>query len=517
MGQSGGVQRLYTLWVCDTVVIDAFSSWVKRLLTVFRYSLDTGNIGPVTTMPAFRKTFGDFSPTVHGVVVSSVLISGAFTALIAGILGHRFGQVRIFAIGSFIYGVGAAIQSSATSLGAFIVGRLIQGIGEGLFVSNVWVQVSEMSPTRVRGTLTALPQFTIVLGLVCGFFICYGTSRLGASTTLSWRLPLVVSSALGFLLSGTYWFVPASPRWLLARGRFTEARDVLIRLGFDEVEREKLLEESMTQVQAHNPHDVAIWQEFKQTFAGFREAFSAPFRARTIFGCFIMGMQQLAGIDGVFYYAPILFEKAGLSGEQASFLASGVSALAILGITIPATFLADKWGRRTSSLLGGVLITTLMLLMGSLYAADKVHADRGAGKWVVIVSIYLFAIVFNGTWAIGFRIFLIESLPRKTRSSASSLAQSANWVCNRRVSEIFHEKKKKANGCSSRIMSSHSSRRCSFRRRRMEPTISLRFRHSSPQSLWHCVCSRREGIAWKRLSSDILKAEVPQLACPYQC
>ncbi|KAL9470898.1 hypothetical protein ACSS6W_008839 [Trichoderma asperelloides] len=184
----------------------------------------------------------------------------------------------------------------------------------------------------------------------------------------------------------------------------------------------------MTQVQAHNPHDVAIWEEFKQTFAGFREAFSAPFRARTIFGCFIMGMQQLAGIDGVFYYAPILFEKAGLSGEQASFLASGVSALAILGITIPATFLADKWGRRTSSLLGGVLITTLMLLMGSLYAADKVHADRGAGKWVVIVSIYLFAIVFNGTWAIGFRIFLIESLPRKTRSSASSLAQSANWA-----------------------------------------------------------------------------------------
>ena len=36
--------------------------------------------------------------------------------------------------------------------------------------------------------------------------------------------------------------------------------------------------------------------------------------------------------------------------------------------------------------------------------------------------------VFNGTWAIGFRAFLVESLPRKTRSSASSLAQSSNWV-----------------------------------------------------------------------------------------
>lgn len=323
------------------------------------FGLDTGNIGPVTTMPAFRKTFGDFSPTVHGVIVSSVLISGAFTALIAGILAHRFGQVRIFSIGSFVFGVGAAIQSSSSALPAFIIGRLIQGIGEGLFVSNVYVQVSEMSPTRVRGTMTALPQFSIVVGVVAGFFICYGTSRLGPSASLSWRLPLAISAVLGVLLSGTYWIVPASPRWLLARGRVDEARDVLIRLGFDDVEREKLLEESMVQGQAQNAAEETLWQGFKQTFVGFKEAFSAPFRARTIFGCFIMGMQQLAGIDGVFYYAPILFQKAGLSGEQASFLASGVSALAILGVTIPANFLADKWGRRTSSLLGGVLITAL--------------------------------------------------------------------------------------------------------------------------------------------------------------
>lgn len=427
MGQPGGIQRVCTLWVRDSSV---FSSISMRSLLTSRHvcSLDTGDIGPVTTMPAFRQTFGDFSPTVHGVIVSSVLISGAFTALVAGVLAHRFGQVRIFAIGAFIYGVGAAVQASATSLGAFIVGRLIEGIGEGLFVSNVWVQVSEMSPTKYRGMMTALPQFSIVVGVVAGFFICYGTSRLGPSTTLSWRLPLVIASALGFLLSGTYYIVPASPRWLLNKGRFDEAREVLVRLGFDEAEREILLQESMAQIQAHSPTNATLWQDFKQTFAGFREAFAAPFRARTMFGCFIMGMQQLAGIDGVFYYAPVLFEKAGLSGDQASFLASGVSALAILGVTIPATFLADKWGRRTSSLLGGVLITSLMLLMGSLYAADKVHADRGAGKWVVIVSIYLFAMAFNATWAIGFRIFLLESLPRKTRSSASSLAQSTNWV-----------------------------------------------------------------------------------------
>ncbi|KAI8628875.1 hypothetical protein F5Y19DRAFT_475964 [Xylariaceae sp. FL1651] len=71
-----------------------------------------------------------------------------------------------------------------------------------------------------------------------------------------------------------------------------------------------------------------------------------------------------------------------------------------------------------------------MFISGSLYAAGEVHADKGAARWVVIVSIHLFAAIFSSTWAIGFRAFLIESLPSKTRSSASSLAQSSCWFAN---------------------------------------------------------------------------------------
>ncbi|KAF3360250.1 COP9 signalosome complex subunit 2 [Verticillium dahliae VDG1] len=304
------------------------------------FGLDTGSIGPVTTMPSFEATFGHVSPTMHGVIVSSVLIPGALTALVAGVLADRFGHVRLFSLGALIYAVGAALECAATVLGLFIFGRLVKGVGEGLFLSNVYVQVSEMAPARRRGVMTALPQFLIVTGIVLGFFMCYGTARLGPST-IAWRLPLAVASALGFALSSAYFLVPPSPRWLLSKGRFDEARAV-----------------------------------------------------------------------------------------AATFLASGVSALVILAVTIPATFLADKWGRRTSSLVGGVAISAIMLVMGSLYAADEVHADRGAGKWIVIVSIFLFAIVYSGTWAIGFRTFLVESLPATTRSSASSLAQSANWLAN---------------------------------------------------------------------------------------
>ncbi|KAK3945338.1 sugar transport protein [Diplogelasinospora grovesii] len=400
----------------------------------FLFGLDTGTIGPVTTMKSFTETFGELSATIHGVVVSSILLPGALSALVAGILADRHGRTKIISVGSCIYGIGAAIEAGAPLLGVFILGRLIKGLGEGLFLSAVFVQVSEISPARIRGPMTSLPQFLIVLGLVAGYFICYGTARIQnsyhESTSLSWRLPLGLAAFLAFAFAATCSLVPPSPRWLLAKGRVEEARQIIAQLGLDEEEQQEMLAQSSSGLEQIQHNDTTFLKSLYAMFGEFREAFSAPFRSRTAFGCYIMGMQQFSGIDGVLYYAPILFQQAGLSGEQATFLASGVSALVILATTIPATLFADHWGRRTSSLLGGTLITFLMLLMGSLYAAGEVHADSGAGRWVVIVSIYLFAIVFNGTWAIGFRAFVVESMPRKTRSSASSLAQSANWIAN---------------------------------------------------------------------------------------
>lgn len=399
----------------------------------FLFGLDTGTIGPVTEMSSFKETVGDFSSTIHGVIVSSILLTGALAALLAGILADKYGRVRVIVVGSCIYGIGAAIECAAPLLGVFIVGRLIKGVGEGLFLSSVYVQVSEMSPSRIRGVITSMPQFAIVVGIVTGFFICYGTSHIRTST-VSWRFPFAFASFLAFTLASACYFVPPSPRWLMSRGETEHARAVMIHLGLDQVEQEELL--STASLDIEDTSDMTFVESVKHMFRSFVEALSSPFRGRTLFVCFIMAMQQFSGIDGVLYYAPTLFQQAGLSSEQSVFLASGVSALLILAATIPASLFADKWGRKTSALLGGKGMIVLMLIIGSLYAADEVHPHTGISRWVVIVSIYLFAITYSATWGVSFRTFVVESLPRKTRSSASSLAQSSNWAANYTVALI---------------------------------------------------------------------------------
>ncbi|KAL1615096.1 hypothetical protein SLS56_011934 [Neofusicoccum ribis] len=392
----------------------------------FLFGLETGSIGPVTIMDSFTATVGHFNATIHGVIISTILITAAFSSLISGNVAEIYGRPKTMMFGGAVFGVGTALEASAQNLAMFICGRIIAGIGEGFTLSLPVVYICEVSPAKRRGPLASLPQFAAVLGIACGYFICYGTSRINNSTA-SWRVPLAFQSILGFTFTVCCTLVPQSPRWLLAKGRPTEAARALARLGIQPDQHDEPLNTNIAEVELT---PLTLLSSIRLTFTDLGQAFTRTVRKRTALGCFLMAMQQFSGIDGILYYAPLLFRQAGLSSNQASFLASGVSALAILGATIPATLFSDVWGRRASTIYGGLTLASYMVLIGSLYAAGSVHADRGAARWVAVVAIYLFAITFSATWAIALRVYAPEIQPPRTRASASSLAQSSNCFAN---------------------------------------------------------------------------------------
>lgn len=413
-------------------------------------------------MPSFVQSFGSFSATLHGVIVSSILVAGMLVSLLGGILADRYGRPRMIALGSLIFGIGAAVETTSVTLAMFIIGRLIKGVGEGIFLMTVYVLVAEISPAKRRGTVTNITQIMISSGIVSGYLIC----------SLSWRLPLALQATVALINAAACSLVPQSPRWLLMKGLTEQARHTIAQLGIAAEEQEELFRQAVAGIE-HSP-DLSFFDSVKETLHGFKDAFAAPVRGRTIFGCFILAMQQYSGIDGLLYYAPTIFRQAGLRSTQASFFASGISALVMLIITVPATLMCDMWGRTTSSLVGGSLTFFLMLLIGSLYAAGKVDAHHGVARWVVIVSVYLWACVFSATWALGLRMYLIESLPRKTRSSGASLAQASNWVrlSNGLLDPCEREKGRLLTGASLQTILWLSPHQSSSRHQVLEPTTS---------------------------------------------
>ena len=123
----------------------------------------------------------------------------------------------------------------------------------------------------------------------------------------------------------------------------------------------------------------------------------------------------------------MLFSRAGLSSDTASFLASGLSSILMLAISIPAFLLADKWGRRTSAISGGIGLSGCMFLMGTLYAAGVVHS-YGVARWVVIVCVFVFGLIFCATWSIVGKIYATEIQPGHVRASANCVATGLSFV-----------------------------------------------------------------------------------------
>ncbi len=174
-------------------------------------SFDTGTIGPVTAMPGFLESFGPLSPTVHGLVVSSILLPAAFTSFFAGHLADKVGHLNAITIGAVIYAVGAAVEAGAVSITMFIPGRALASIGEGFFLSTVVVYICEICPPERRGPVASLVQLLTTFGIPAGYFICYGSVNIESS--YSWRLPFILQAVLAVALACTCRFLPSSPRW----------------------------------------------------------------------------------------------------------------------------------------------------------------------------------------------------------------------------------------------------------------------------------------------------------------
>jgi len=377
---------------------------------------DTGSIGAVTEMKFFLDTFGELTPIMRGFTVSLIMLTGAFPSFFAGQLADRYGHLAIVMAGALVFTLGAVFQGGAFHMPMFLVGRALCGIGEGLWLSNCYVYVTEISPSKRRGVLVSILQLSTAFGICAGYFTCYGSVKIQSS--ISWRLPFVIQGAFAMVLAVSCYFLPTSPRWLMLCGKREQALKELDRLNFSRVEAEKDFLNSTNEAYAS-----------ASTLEGFLLIFRRQYRARTILAFFVLGMVQLSGIDGVLYYAPTLFAQAGLPSQSASFLASGVSAILMLAITIPAFLLADSMGRRTSVLSGGCGLSFCMLVIGALYASNSVHAT-GAIRWIVVVLIFAFALIFSFTWAVVAKVYASEIQPARTRAAANCVAQGLGFFTN---------------------------------------------------------------------------------------
>ncbi|MTB50166.1 sugar porter family MFS transporter [Lewinella sp. W8] len=368
----------------------------------FLFGFDTAVISGAEG--AIQAEWG-LSDLAIGQAVAMALYGTIIGALFGGIPADAFGRrTTLYGIG-VLYLISAAGSAVATDVVMLDIFRFIGGLGVGASSVVAPMYITEVAPASHRGRLVAAFQFNLVLGILVAYFSNYLISLF--SEGINWRLMLgmEVLPALAFL--ALLFKVPRSPRWLVTKANnSTEALAVL------EMVDPTTARAELAAIQASN--DTA------ETVA-FGSFLTKKYRKPIIYAFLFALFNQISGINAVIYYAPRIFESAGLGQESALLSTAGIGVINVL-FTVLGMILIDRSGRKNLMYIGSIgYIISLGAVAWAFFSGNL------SG---VIVPIWLF--VFIASHAIGqgavIWVFLSEIFGNEVRSLGASLGSTTHWI-----------------------------------------------------------------------------------------
>jgi MFS transporter, SP family, arabinose:H+ symporter len=350
------------------------------------------------------QTLWGLSPTLHGIAMGSALYGTVVGSLIGGWPADRFGRKATLLWIGVLYFVGAVGSGLATNVSAFILARVIGGLGIGISTVVAPLYISEIAPPKYRGRLAGMFQFNIVFGILIAFV---SNALLAGIGDNAWRWMLGVAAFPSLLYALLCFGLPESPRWLLTReNNRAEGIKILQRIRPDAAKSEIEVEANeIMAASSQEPSSSHFW--------------TLRLRTPILLAILIAFFNQLSGINAILYFAPRIFELTGLGAKAALLQSIGIG-LTNLVFTFVGLWLIDRLGRRTLLFIGSFgYIASLGLVAWAFFTG---HYS--------IVPVCIFA--FIAAHAIGqgavIWVFISEIFPNRHRAEGQALGSFTHWI-----------------------------------------------------------------------------------------
>jgi len=350
------------------------------------------------------QTLWGLSPELHGIAMGSALYGTVIGSLIGGWPADRFGRKATLLWIGVLYFVGAVGSGLAPNVATFIAARFIGGLGIGISTVVAPMYISEIAPPQHRGRLAGMFQFNIVFGILIAFVSNALLAGIGEN---AWRWMLGVAAFPSFLYTVFCFGLPESPRWLLSRkGDRDAALQVLKRVQPELPETEIAAEaEEIATASSEQVSSGHFW--------------TRRLRKPILLAVLIAFFNQLSGVNVILYFAPRIFELAGL-GAQAALLKSVGIGVTNFVFTLVGLWLIDRLGRRTLLYIGSFgYIASLSLVAWAFFTG---HYS--------LVPICVFAFIAShaiGQGAVIF-VFISEIFPNRHRAEGQALGSFTHWI-----------------------------------------------------------------------------------------
>ncbi|KFA69352.1 hypothetical protein S40285_09134, partial [Stachybotrys chlorohalonatus IBT 40285] len=424
---------------------EAGKSWAAILIGLFvafggvLFGYDTGTISGILAMPYWRQLFStghvdaDGNPAVtasqESAIVSILSAGTFFGALLSPFLTDFVGRRPALMLSTWVFNLGVVLHTVATSIPLFLAGRFFAGLGVGLISAMVAISVplyqSETAPKWIRGVIVGAYQWAITIGLLLAAIVNNATAR--RNDTGSYRIPIAIQLAWSLILFGGMIILPETPRYLIKKDKMDQAAKSLSRLRRLTADHSAIQSE-LAEIKANHDFEMSLGD------GSYLDCFRGPLLKRQLTGMALQALQQLTGINFIFYYGTTYFQNSGISsGFTISMITSAIN----VASTLPGMYFIDKWGRRPLLLWGaiGMCISQLIVAVcGTVstgqYDDGEIFVRNMAGQRAAVAFVCIYIFFFASTWGPLAWVVTGEIFPLKIRAKALSITTATNWLLN---------------------------------------------------------------------------------------
>ncbi|CRG92312.1 High-affinity glucose transporter RGT2 [Talaromyces islandicus] len=383
---------------------------------------DSGYLNGVLGSADFQRRYGVtddggytwyLAPRTRSLFSSLLVVGTVMGASIPSMLPDKVGRRGCFLLASIFYSVGVSMQAAGPAYTAFILGRVLTGVGLGIVSVTTPGYLVEISSNDSRGRIIAAFQQVLTFGNIIACAFSLGTSELRGAN--SWRITVSFQLVLAFIVFLSALVAPESPLLLMRRGKPEQAAKSVQLLRNQSADSEEV---------AAAMREIRNWLDDQASLgnASHLECFNGTNLRRTLIGSVMGLMQMLTGITFWFGYGTTFFQAAGV---QNAYLVSLVLALINSIFTAPSMYLIEKIGRRSCLFIGGAGMCIFQLATGIVHSCVP-HTE--ASNNMLIVGAVLFIAAFAATWGpVGWTL-MSEPYSARLSTQSMSVALTTYWI-----------------------------------------------------------------------------------------
>ncbi|RQW63170.1 sugar porter family MFS transporter [Vibrio viridaestus] len=405
--QSSGHNVIYVMYICLVAALGG-------LLFGFDSSVISGAIEPLSE-------YYQLTPASEGWAVSNVIIGCVVGCFSAGKIADKYGRKKTLVVTALLFIVSAVGSALATHFSAFVIFRMIGGLGIGIASVISPVYIAEVAPKDFRGRAMTMNMICCVGGqvlvLLTNYLIAKGaTNEWLVSEGWRWMLGSAFIPCILFLVF--VGLIPESPRWSVMAGNDAGALKTLTRISGAEHARQVLAE---------------IKESLHQDRQSAQQVESVKFNRKTmiflVIGIGLAVFNQLTGINVIQYFGPSLLMNVTDTVQQAMYMTIFLAGLQFVGVCV-GMFLIDSLGRKVLLLWGSIGSAVCLL-------ATFITFYYGVKGFTSVIGLFGFEFIFGITWGQIVWTVIGEIFPNRLRAVGMGVSIATMWIANFVISQTF--------------------------------------------------------------------------------